>query len=167
MVLKAIFSAFDTTNGAEPWITDGTAAGTILLKDINPAFSQSLNSTFGFKSLGSKVVFGAQTDTNGKELWVTDGTAAGTFMLQDINTGINGSSPNDFVVLGPKMVFTASNPATGRELWVTDGTTGGTFQLKDIAIGPDNGLAGGSTMRLSATKWCSRPMIRSSDRNFG
>lgn len=166
MVQKAIFAVFDQTNSTEPWITDGTAAGTMLLKDINPGSSQSLNSTFGFKSLGSKVVFGAQTNANGKELWVTDGTAAGTFMLQDINSGINGSNPNDFVVLGTKMVFTANDPVNGREMWVTDGTTAGTFLLKET-LARATVLPGGSSMRLSATKWCSRPMIRSTDWNSG
>ncbi|MCP4272558.1 MAG: DUF5011 domain-containing protein [Gammaproteobacteria bacterium] len=33
---RLIFSAEDVINGNEPWVTDGTIEGTILLKDVNP-----------------------------------------------------------------------------------------------------------------------------------
>ena len=32
---KLIFSADDKVHGVEPWVTDGTPAGTVLVKDIN------------------------------------------------------------------------------------------------------------------------------------
>ena len=39
---KAYFGAFDPLHGVEPWTSDGTAAGTMLLSDLNPAESSCL-----------------------------------------------------------------------------------------------------------------------------
>ena len=33
---RVIFGAQTTTNGLETWVTDGTAAGTLRISDINP-----------------------------------------------------------------------------------------------------------------------------------
>src|SRR4051812_32205247 len=38
---KLYFAAFDETNGRELWTTDGTEAGTVLVKDISPGNSGS------------------------------------------------------------------------------------------------------------------------------
>jgi ELWxxDGT repeat protein len=144
MVQKLVFGAFnftapDSTNGIEPWVTDGTAAGTFLLKDINLGSSGS-NPT-SFFSVNGKVVFYATTPTNGSELWVTDGTSEGTTLLADINPGSGSAGVNalNFTTLGNKLLFTATNPATGIELWVTDGTPAGTQLLRDILPGPGSG----------------------------
>jgi len=81
---KLIFRATDSANGRELWITDGTAAGTTLLKDINPGGDSF---PFYFTRFNNRVFFRANDGTNGIELWVTDGTAAGTTLLRDINPG--------------------------------------------------------------------------------
>ncbi|WP_216921961.1 Calx-beta domain-containing protein, partial [Synechococcus sp. CCAP 1479/9] len=144
MVQKLVFGAFsftppNTTDGIEPWITDGTAAGTLLLKDIVVGSSGS-NPT-SFFSVNGKVVFYATTPANGSELWVTDGTTDGTTLLADINPGSGSAGVNalNFTLLGNKLLFTATNPATGIELWVTDGTSAGTQLLRDIVPGSGNG----------------------------
>ena len=111
-------------------MTDGTAEGTTLLKDINEGSASSFPRSF--TQLGDRLVFTAGDDTNGQELWVTDGTAEGTTLLKDINEGSASSSPFDFTQLGDRLVFTATDHTNGRELWVTDGTAEGTTLLKDI-----------------------------------
>ena len=64
-------------------MTDGTAAGTALVADINPGSVGS--SALGFTALGNgKFLFSANDGTHGCELWVTDGTAAGTTLVADI-----------------------------------------------------------------------------------
>jgi ELWxxDGT repeat protein len=128
-MIRTFFAANDGPHGIEPWITDGTAAGTVLLKDIDPLAGSS--SPTGYVQLGNKVLFAA-TDANGTELWITDGTTAGTMMLKDVRPGGPTSNVNNLTVLGDKVLFSANDGTTGFELWVTDGTTAGTVLLKDI-----------------------------------
>ena len=40
------FYADSPASGFEPWISDGTAAGTFLLKDINPGVDESVPGPF-------------------------------------------------------------------------------------------------------------------------
>ena len=76
-----LFNANDGTNGRELWKSDGTAAGTVLLKDIkqngdsNPWYLVNVNGV---------IFFSADDGTHGRELWKSDGTAAGTVMVKDI-----------------------------------------------------------------------------------
>ncbi len=120
--------------GRELCVTDGTAAGTALVLDINPGASSGPRY---FTALGNgRVVFNADDGTHGQELWATDGTAAGTALVKDINPGSGNSYPFRFTALGNgKVVFQANDGTDGVELWVTDGTAGGTALLKDVNPG--------------------------------
>ena len=79
----------DGIHGVELWKTDGTAAGTAILKDICPgacwAWPRSL--TVGTGAL----YFSADDGVHGFEPWRSDGTAAGTAMLRDLYPGLPGS----------------------------------------------------------------------------
>ena len=88
-----LFRATDVTNGQELWVSDGTSAGTVLVKDINAGSNNSGPSNL--VSLGNGTVLFSATDgvVNGTELWVSDGTSAGTVLVKDINAGTSGSSP--------------------------------------------------------------------------
>ena len=74
------FSAFDGTSGFELWKSDGTEAGTLRVKDINPGAGGS--SPFGFTVLNNTLYFSADDGTNGFELWKSDGTEAGTVRVR-------------------------------------------------------------------------------------
>jgi ELWxxDGT repeat protein len=108
------------------WTSDGTAAGTTMLK-----VATSTNSVIFADS--NLVYFDANLGGNGDELCVSDGTVGGTVTLKDINPGTGSSSPKGFIKLGNKIVFTAT-AANGSELYITDGTGPGTALLKDINI---------------------------------
>ena len=139
----ALFSATDATvtnAGTELYATDGTAAGTVLLKDINPGPTSS--NPGNFVRNGAKTYFTANDGVHGVEEWVTDGTAAGTIRLDPLPPGSTASYSNPTQLLnlnGAQELFVATdNTATnlGAELWVTDGTAAGTKLLKDISPGP-------------------------------
>ncbi len=110
----------NTTNTSAVWSTDGTAANTQLLTNLNAPFAFTSN-------LNNKLVFAVGTDTTGNELWSTDGTAANTQLLKTINVKINGSN-----VVNDKIVFTTFSDSAGNELWSTDGTAANTKPIKHI-----------------------------------
>ena len=64
------FSADDGTNGDELWKSDGTASGTVMVKDIHSGSSSS--SPYELAAVGNTLYFGAN-DGNGDELWKCDG----------------------------------------------------------------------------------------------
>ena len=133
---RIFFNASTSGNGVELWSTDGTAAGTAQVADINPGSASSFPS--GFTVVNGKLLFNARDVRNGDELWTTDGTAAGTRLVADIRTGSLSSAPSARIVYGDKMIFAADDGIDGYELWITDGTPAGTRFFKDLAPGPLN-----------------------------
>lgn len=128
------FSADDGIRGSELWKTDGTAAGTVLLKDINVGSDRDSSSPGWFTEYAGALVFSA-VGADGDELWKTDGTADGTVMIRDINPGEDSSSPSDLVVFQDEIYFSASDRPDNTELWKSDGTRNGTVLVKDIRTG--------------------------------
>jgi ELWxxDGT repeat protein len=131
------FGANDgTTNGI--WKSDGTEAGTVLVKALgNPGDPADLKE---FVVVGSTLFFQANDGTHGYELWKTDGTDAGTVMVKDILPG----SGNSIIKMGPaykgNVYFNATDGTThGYELWKSDGTDTGTVMVKDINAGAAHG----------------------------
>jgi trimeric autotransporter adhesin len=131
---SAYFLAFEPAHGSELWKSDGTAAGTLMVADINPGPAGSVPQSI--TTSGSYVFFVANDGTSGRELWRSDGTAAGTIILGDINPGAASSNPRNLTDVGGTLFFTANDGAHGRELWKSDGTPGGTVMVKDICPGP-------------------------------
>ncbi len=128
-----VFTADDGTHGRELWVTDGTAAGTRLLKDIDPGSAGSFS--HGLTALNGAVYFSA-LGAEGEELWKTDGTAAGTTLVKDIYAGGNGSSPQELTAVGGRLFFLAYDPTFGEQLWRSDGTEAGTIRMAGPAGDP-------------------------------
>jgi len=126
--------------GQELWRTDGTAAGTYIVKDINPG---SLNSGIAGLTLWKDHLYFTAYDGNrshGYELWQSDGTDNGTFILKDIYPGDNdpvqdSGWPKFFTAFNDKLYFQATDEEHGTELWTTDGTENGTTLVVDIRPG--------------------------------
>ena len=71
-----------STTDYELWKSDGTAAGTVLVKDIYPGTTSS--NPANLLAIGNILYFSASDPTNGQELWKSDGTTSGTVMVKDI-----------------------------------------------------------------------------------
>ncbi len=93
--------------------TDGTAAGTVLLKE----FPQELDD---LRVTNGRIVF-----HTGGGIWSSDGTPEGTQFVRNIRITFHGF-PSYFVEFNRQVYFTANQNAEDAEIWKTDGTLGGT-----------------------------------------
>lgn len=124
-----MFKANDGTNGSELWSTDGTEAGTTMLKEVLPGAGGGVsNASVLFQNL---LLFTANDGVHGKELWVSDGTADGTTLLADILLGTSECNPLGYRIIGNTLFFYATTNATGRELWKYDLTPLGTQDIRN------------------------------------
>jgi ELWxxDGT repeat protein len=112
---RIFFSAQDGVHGMELWSTDGTAAGTRMVRDIAPGPDSS--SPAYLAAAGGLLYFTADDGVHGFELWQSDGTAAGTRLVQDIAPGGASSIPANLTASDSRLWMNADDGATGRELW--------------------------------------------------
>ncbi len=112
---KWLFTANDGTHGKELWVTNGTAAGTLMLRDIYAGNSSGIATNFEYKVIGNLLYFAANDGINGEELWVTNGTAAATLKAKDFRTGSGGSNPKLFSINGKLHLF--ANDGSGVKIW--------------------------------------------------
>lgn len=144
---KIFFAREDAANGEEIWITDGTAAGTSMLKDINPGPDGSFPMGFAPATVGGNpvVYFAATTPALGTELWISDGTPGGTTLVEDIFPGPSSGvvSTGNFgfprILTLPSVdfaIFPGNDGVNGTEPWIAiGGTAAGTEMLADINPG--------------------------------
>ncbi|RME19991.1 MAG: PKD domain-containing protein, partial [Candidatus Zixiibacteriota bacterium] len=137
----------------ELWKSDGTTAGTVMLKDIVAGTGSS--APFLLTAVGSTLYFTAYDPTNGIELWRSDGTPGGTVMVKGtVSTG--GALTGVVQVTADGwMVYGNADVTAGAELWVTDGTAANTFMLQDIFPGvgssnPNGFMVAGSNLYFTA-----------------
>ncbi len=128
------YDGVDDVAGTELWRTDGTAAGTYQVKDINPGGGSSGIASLAV--LNNTLYFFANDGTNGPALWKSDGTAQGTVMVKLFSTG----AADGLIAVNGRLLFEASSPDTGMELWQTDGTSNGTSLVLDINPGPSSSI---------------------------
>ncbi|MBB6372187.1 T9SS type A sorting domain-containing protein [Chryseobacterium shigense] len=141
---ELIIGADDGVSGKEIWKSDGTVAGTVLLKDIAPNAGGSISGDFNILPLNNKFYFIANLGT-GYELYASDGTEAGTVSVKPVRTPrLNGASADNY------FVFEGFDPdAGGMEPWISDGTAAGTKILKNIMPGNTSSMANSKFIRLN------------------
>lgn len=138
------FSATDGVNGTELWKTDGTEAGTVMVKDINTGTGGSFPRDF--MPMNGLVYFIVNGVANVPVLWRTDGTESGTQLALN-HTDVTGllewiafaAFPGSGLGGSDRIFFRGLDEDHGRELWSTDGTAAGTALFMDINPGPTNG----------------------------
>ena len=140
----ALFSAEAPGTGAELWKSDGTVAGTVLVKDVTPGTVGSAPASF--VDLGGAVLFTAYPGSGRvRQLWRTDGTAAGTSRVTDAvdvdAESVVQQGQYDLVAHDGAVYFRGIGAdGAGAELWRSDGTAAGTRRVKDIRPGPEGSL---------------------------
>jgi ELWxxDGT repeat protein len=128
-----LFFAANVGGTAQLWRSDGTAAGTSMVADINPS-GNSVSKYSDFTNVNGTLFFAATDGTHGNQLWRSDGTAGGTSMVADSNpTG--DSSPMLLTNVGGTLFFAAEDGAHGFQVWRSDGTSSGTSMVADINAG--------------------------------
>lgn len=125
----------DNANMGELWKTDGTEAGTLLVKKLNPNSYTSPNTTNLIASPdGTKIYFTTGTNSSSK-LWKSDGTTEGTEILKNFNT-TSQNLIGAFVNLNNETFFRAKSSSGFSSIWKTDGTATGTVLFYEkLAIG--------------------------------
>ena len=123
-----LFAANTPGSGNELWKSDGTGAGTVLLKEINTGADSS--NPDNFYRFNNMALFTATDATHGNEIWKTDGTPGGTVLLKDINPGTASSTsipgfPVNFFfgfhAFNNRAYFQSNDGTSTGELWTTDG----------------------------------------------
>jgi ELWxxDGT repeat protein len=114
------FVGWDPQHGAEPWVSDGTAAGTRLLADICPGTCDSF--AHSFTALGDRALFlsfdAAYAVTGG----------------QVVELARNFFNARTILVLGDIAYF-QTGLGGAEKMWRTDGTVAGTRPSPDFCIG--------------------------------
>lgn len=82
---KIFFTANNGTNGYELWVTDGTAEGTTMVKDIYAGTTSS--NPYNLTELNGKLYFLAGDESKEAKLWESDGTEAGTKVALELRPG--------------------------------------------------------------------------------
>jgi len=138
---RLFFSTNDPIIGDEPWVSDGTAAGTQLIEDINPQTTDSGSNPDEFVQFGGRLVFAADDGVSGRELWISDGTSGGTTLLADINPGAASSNPNNLFTANGALYFFATD-AAGVSRFMRLASVGANVEvLAALSPQPSSGLA--------------------------
>ncbi|WP_444996711.1 hypothetical protein [Aliikangiella sp. IMCC44359] len=134
------FAGSTPTSGTELWKSDGTEAGTTMVKEINVIGHSDPEH---FTEVGTTVFFTAKSYTSGVELWKSD--ANGVALVKDIYPE-GDSHPKNLVAGDNVLYFTANDSTTNNSLWKSDGTSSGTIKVttesnvSDLTIMPDGSL---------------------------
>ena len=106
----------------ELYKSDGTAAGTMIVKDVNGG--RATRNLWSLQAFGNKLVFTSLSVQTGREVWISDGTTNGTKILKDLFAGEVGGVLNaGFAASGGNIFFAGDDGAHGLELWKSDGSS--------------------------------------------
>jgi ELWxxDGT repeat protein len=135
------FRGGDLATGYELWSSDGTTAGTGIVKDIfNGTGSSSPHELVVFNN---KIWFVADDGVRGEQLWCSDGTDTGTVLAHEFYNAskFDPPRPHALEVVGNKLLFKLLRDGFGLEWWSTDGTTVSSSPVTEIRPGPGSSIS--------------------------
>ncbi len=129
------FTAYNPAYGSELYKSNGTAAGTVLVRSFSIGLSEL---TF----LNEVVYF-----TDHGKLLKTNGTGAGTVLVKNLPAWQHPKGywldpePRDFTVSGGKLYFVTTSAYVALQLWKSDGTAAGTIVVSTLnSVGEPMGV---------------------------
>ncbi len=142
----------DGKHGDELWKSDGTGAGTSILKDIvrgdyRGSYPDNLCMVGDDKLFftATNAYADGETQAYDKSLWVSDGTSSGTVMIKDdiAMPSMNRNRFTNLVAMDGTLYFIlldvnsyGDTMGIGK-LWRSDGTSGGTTLVSDMSFSSD------------------------------
>jgi len=144
---RLYFNFFDDSGGSEPFSTNGTEAGTQILRDLQTVSSGSGSTPsfpHRFTVFQNSLYFWTIPFVTGTglkaRLYRTNGTSVGTVMVKEFDSGFGESTfLSHLVPFNGKLYFSAKSSGTsGYELWSTTGTEAFTQLVKEINPGTLN-----------------------------
>jgi len=103
------FGSTDAVFGDEPWVSDGTPAGTHRLADIYPQTTDAGSNPDDFANLGGRLAFAADDGVHGREIWLANGAQSGAWLLADVLSGSGSSNPNHLFAVNGALYFFATD----------------------------------------------------------
>jgi ELWxxDGT repeat protein len=119
------FTAADSSGNTELWKSDGTAIGTVMVKDINTSGNSNPKS---LTAVNGTLYFGAVDNAGNQELWKSDGTIAGTVKVTNFGGGENSYYFSDITEMNGEIFF-PMEMNSGTELWKSNGTVDNKTQV--------------------------------------
>lgn len=131
---RALFYAEAQGFGREPYATDGTPAGTVLLGDLRPGIAGSWapqSDLFPGNTARGALIAPAGASA-GTPLWITDGTPAGTTLLLDLYPGLAPKQIREGLEFDGQVFLAVVASGSNGGLWISDGTAAGTQLLREF-----------------------------------
>jgi ELWxxDGT repeat protein len=130
---------FVSSNSSSLWRSDGTAGGTVLLRNFPGSVLRN------FTELNSKLFF-----TVNEDLWQSDGTTNGTIRVADFPPAASEVEIRDLKTFLGALVFTANTITYGREWWTTapDQTATQIQDLSPLSGSPGISFASAGTNKV-------------------
>jgi ELWxxDGT repeat protein len=121
---KVYFTASDDVHGAELFSSDGTAAGTQMVKDMQPGAEGSVPQQSVI--FNGNLYFSCYNGNAATGLWKSDGTTAGTTLIKQGGGGDPFLRDTRFAPVFNSKLYFVVNDLQFYPLWETDGTIAGT-----------------------------------------
>jgi ELWxxDGT repeat protein len=150
----ALYFGGSDAAGAALWRTDGTAAGTTVVRRFSGPAAGLLGPSL-LTVVNGSLYFAADDGVHDIELWRSDGTVLvrdvfpGSAALAGLPPLPNNAYPVALTDVGGVLYFVAEDGVHGRELWRSDGTAAGTVLAADANPGSATGVTLYGPQRLA------------------